>query len=172
VAACKYLNAAYQIFGNWTMAAASYNMGKSGLSNQVKRQRCNDYYDLLLSEETMRYVYRMTAVKMILNDPQRYGFYVADSEKYQEIPYTEVVVKTAVTNWNDFAFTHQTNYKMLKYLNPWLRDNKLTNAARKTYVVKIPAAGFRDVEQHRIDEQEAEKIEEANKESKLNDVTQ
>jgi len=172
VAACKYLNAAYQIFGNWTMAAASYNMGKSGLSSQVKRQQCNDYYDLLLSEETMRYVYRMAAVKIILNDPQKYGFYVPENEKYQEIPYTEMEVKSAITNWNEFAFKHQTNYKLLKYLNPWLRDNKLTNTARKTYIVKIPAPGFRDVEQHRIDELEAEKIEEANKQSKLSDVTQ
>ena len=170
-AACRYLNEAYRIFGNWTMAAASYNMGKGGLSNQVKRQQCNYYYDLLLNDETMRYVYRIAAVKLIMNDPQKYGFYVLESEKYQAIPYAEAEVKTAVTNWTDFAFKHQTNYKMLKYLNPWLRDNKLTNSARKTYVVKIPAEGFRGDVQHRIDEKEAGKIEEAGENSKLNDVT-
>jgi len=138
-AACRYLNDAYGIFGNWTMAAASYNMGKSGLSNQVKRQQCNYYYDLLLNDETMRYIYRIAAVKLILNDPQKYGFYVPEEERYRTIPYTEVEVKTAVTDWADFAFERQTNYKMLKYLNPWLRDNKLTNSARKTYIVKLCA---------------------------------
>jgi hypothetical protein len=169
-AACKYLNEAHRIFGNWTMAAASYNMGKSGLSKQVKRQQCNYYYDLLLNDETMRYVYRIAAVKIIMNDPQKYGFKVPDHEKYQVIPYTEVAVKTAVADWSDFAFKYQTNYKMLKYLNPWLRDNKLTNNARKTYYIKIPAEGFRGDAQHRIDETEAEKIEEASEKSVLNDV--
>ena len=72
-------------------------------------------------------------------------------------------MKSAVADWADFAFKYQTNYKMLKYLNPWLRDTKLTNAARKTYIVKIPAEGFRGDTQHRIDEEEAEKIEEAGK---------
>jgi hypothetical protein len=171
-AACKYLNEAHRIFGNWTMAAASYNMGKGGLSKQVKRQQCDYYYDLLLNEETMRYVYRIAAVKLILNDPQKYGFRVSEKEKYQVIPYTEVDVKTAIADWADFAFKRRTNYKMLKYLNPWLRDHKLTNAARKTYVVKIPAEGFRGDAQHRIDEKEAEKIEEAVEKSKPDDITQ
>jgi hypothetical protein len=170
VAACKYLNDAYQTFNNWTMAAASYNMGKGGLSGQVKRQQCNYYYDLLLNDETMRYVYRIAAVKLIMNDPQKYGFHVPDEEKYRIIPYTEVEIKTAVADLTDFAFKHQTNYKMLKYFNPWLRDNKLTNTARKTYIIKIPAEGFRGDGQHRIDEKEAEKIEEASGKSKLNEV--
>jgi len=170
-AACSYLNEAYKIFGSWTMAAASYNMGKGGLSRQVKRQQCDNYYDLLLSEETMRYLYRIVAVKLILNDPQKYGFHVSENEKYQEIPYTEVEVKTAVPSWTDFAFKHQTNYKMLKHLNPWLRDDKLTNAARKTYIVKIPTEGFRNT-QHRIDEKKAEKIEDASEKSTLDDITQ
>jgi len=163
IAACRYLNDAYRIFGNWTMTAASYNMGKAGLSAQVKRQQCNYYYDLLLNEETQRYIYRIAAVKLILNDPQQYGFRVPEDERYRPIPYTEVEVKTAVTDWADFAFKHQTNYKMLKYLNPWLRDNKLTNAARKTYIVKIPAEGFRGDTRHHLDAKEAEKIEEAGK---------
>jgi len=169
-AACKYLKEAYRIFGSWTMAAASYNMGKGGLSKQVSRQKCDYYYDLLLNDETMRYVYRIAAVKLITGDPQKYGFHVLENEKYRAIPYTEVEVKTAVSDWTDFAFKHQTNYKMLKYLNPWLRDNKLTNAARKTYIVKVPAEGFRGDLRHRINEKEAEKIEEESKNSKMSDV--
>jgi len=164
VAACKYLNDAYKIFGNWTMAAASYNMGKGGLSSKVKHQQCNYYYDLLLNEETTRYIYRIAAVKIIMSDPQKYGFFIPDNERYQPVPYIEVEVKTAVTDWVEFAFKHKTNYKMLKYLNPWIRDDKLTNITKKTYLVKIPAEGFRGDTQHRINEKEAEKIEKAGKE--------
>jgi len=169
-AACRYLNDAYRIFGSWTMAAASYNMGKVGLSNQVKRQQCNYYYDLLLSDQTMRYIYRIAAMKLILNDPQKYGFYVPEEERYRAIPFAEIEVKTAVADWADFAFKHHSNYKMLKYLNPWLRDIKLTNTARKTYIVKLPATGFRGDAQHRIDVKEAKKIEEESKNSQSADV--
>ena len=142
-AACRYLNDSYKIFNSWALVAASYNMGRGGLTAQMKRQQCSNYYDLLLNEETMRYVYRITAVKLILSEPQKYGFYVPENERYRPIPYTEVEVKTAIHDLADFAFTHKTNYKMLKYLNPWLRDNKLTNSARKTYIIKIPKEGFR-----------------------------
>lgn len=166
VAACKYLKDAYRIYGNWTMAAASYNMGKAGLNRQIKRQQCDYYYDLLLNDETMRYIYRISAVKLLLNDPAKYGFYVPENEKYQVIPCTEVEVKTTVSDWTVFAFNHQTNYKILKYLNPWLRDNKLTNPSRKSYMVKIPSKGFRGDTKHRIDEGQAEKIEEESAKNK------
>ena len=167
VAACKYLNEAYRIFGSWTMAAASYNMGKAGLTRQVKRQQCDYYYDLLLNEETMRYIYRITAVKLILTEPEKYGFHVPDNEKYPVILFTETEVKTSVADWTDFAFKHQTNYKILKYLNPWLRDSKLTNAAKKNYKIKIPSERFRGDSKHRIDEKEIEEIEQESKKSTL-----
>ena len=146
VAACQYLNEAYRLYRSWTMVAASYNMGRAGLSSQITRQKCNNYFDLLLNEETSRYVYRIAAVKLILTEPQRYGFFVPENEKYQPIPYTEVEITTGVSDFADFAFRHKTNYKLLKLLNPWLRENKLTNSSRKTYIVKIPAEGFRETQ--------------------------
>jgi hypothetical protein len=170
VAACKYLKKAYRVFGNWTMVAASYNMGVGGLSSQVKRQQCNNYYALLLNDETARYIYRIAAVKLILSDNRRYGFYVPDNERYKPVPYTEVTVNTAVPDLVDFAFKNQTNYKMLKYLNPWLRDSKLTNASKKTYIIKIPAEGFRGDLNHRINKKEAEDIEEAGENSNIEDI--
>ena len=138
VAACDYLNTAYKAFGDWTMAAASYNMGQRGLDNQTKRQKCNYYYDLHLNEETTRYIYRIVAVKTILNDAEQYGFFVTEEEKYRPVPYIEVTVKDTIESWADFSLEHQTNYKMLKVLNPWLRDTKLTNKHKKSYVVKVP----------------------------------
>jgi soluble lytic murein transglycosylase-like protein len=138
VAACKYLKNAYEQFGNWTMAAASYNMGREGLNKQVKNQQCDNYYELLLNEETMRYIYRIAAVKLILSNPEKYGFYMPENERYKPIPYTETEVVKSVENWTIFAKEHGTNYKYLKMLNPWLRDTKLSNLAKKKYLIKIP----------------------------------
>jgi len=164
------LNDAYRVFNNWTMSAASYNMGRGGLTAQVKRQQCNNFYDLFLNEETTRYIYRIAAVKLILSDPEKYGFSVPDNEKYRPVPYTEVVVNTAIPDLVEFAFEHKTNYKMIKYLNPWLRDNKLTNAAQKTYTIRIPAEGFRGNTSHRINSTETQKIEKANESNTLEDI--
>ncbi len=166
-AACAYLKKAYNIFGNWTMAAASYNMGMRGLGNQIKRQKCDYYYDMLLSEETMRYIFRIVAVKTILNNPEKYGYSVSKEEKYLPIPYTEVSVKGAVESWADFAFEHGTNYKMLKLLNPWLRDAKLANPKQKTYIIKIPEQGFRGDTSHRIQNMKADAIEESSRDEKI-----
>jgi hypothetical protein len=76
-----------------------------------------------------------------MSDPERYGFYVPENERYSPIPYTETEVKTAVSDWTGFALERKTTYKMLKMLNPWLRDTKLTNATRKTYLIKLPVNG-------------------------------
>ncbi|MFW6370560.1 MAG: lytic transglycosylase domain-containing protein [Bacteroidota bacterium] len=142
-AACRYLRDSYKLYGNWTMVAASYNMGRNGLRNQVERQKESNYYDLLLNDETSRYVFRILAIKSILNDSEKYGFYVKNKDLYQHIPYYEVEIDSAVLDFADFAKLHNTNYKMLKYLNPWLRDRYLTNRHKNTYVIKIPYLGAR-----------------------------
>jgi hypothetical protein len=137
-AACSYLNKAYRQFGKWTLAAASYNMGSDGLARQIKTQMTDDYYRLLLNEETMRYLYRIIAVKQIMSAPETYGFCVPENERYAPIPYTETAIHTSIPSWAAFAQEHQTTYKMLKLLNPWLRDTGLVNAAQKTYLIKLP----------------------------------
>lgn len=142
-AACEYFKDAHDLFGSWTMAAASYNMGRRGLIRQVNRQKENNYYDLLLNSETARYVYRILAIKLILENPNKYGFHVRDEDLYHPVPVYEVKVDTAVTNFADFAKKHAINYKILKYFNPWLRDSFLSNISRKEYSIKIPKEGYR-----------------------------
>lgn len=145
-AACKYLKNSYNVYKSWTMAAASYNMGRSGLDKQIQRQYTNNYYDILLNEETSRYIFRIIALKMIISDPRKYGFEMASEDYYQPIPNTEVKVNYPIKDLALFAFEKGTNYKMLKLLNPWLRDNLLTNKSSKTYYIKIPSPGFRKFE--------------------------
>ncbi|MEN8204066.1 MAG: lytic transglycosylase domain-containing protein [Bacteroidota bacterium] len=141
--ACRYLIDSFKKYGNWTMTAASYNMGRRGIDRQVGRQKKENYYDLLLNEETARYVYRVVAFKMIFEDPVAYGFNLSEMDLYPELPVYTVEVDSAVADFADFAAEHETNYKVLKYLNPWLRDNKMTNSGRRKYEIVLPEKGYR-----------------------------
>lgn len=142
-AACKFFRESYDEFGTWTMAAASYNVGRSGLKSQVERQKEDNYYNLLLNIETGRYMYRVLAIKTILENPDKYGFYVKKKDLYYPIDHFEVEVDSSVQDFASFAKSFNTNYKILKYLNPWLRDKYLTNPGKKTYQIKIPKNGSR-----------------------------
>ena len=136
-AACKYLKWAKNKFGSWTEAAASYNMGVAGLNRQMNRQHEDDYYDLLLNNETSRYVFRILALKEVLRSPSNYGFIISPVDQYQPYQYNEVLVDSSVDDWAVFAKKYGTNYKTLKKLNPWLRDTNLT-VKYNTYLVKVP----------------------------------
>ncbi len=142
-AACQYLKDSYKKYGSWTLVAASYNAGRSFIDRQLERQQVGSYYDLLMGEETSRYVFRILALKLIMENPEEYGFYVAEKDMYPRWKVKTVLVKGPVSNFADFAQEHGTNYKMLKMLNPWLRETFLTNSKGKTYAVKVPAKGFR-----------------------------
>ena len=143
-AACRFLKKSYETYGSWTMAAASYNMGRAGLNRQVTRQGTDYYYDLLLNEETGRYVYRLLALKLIMSDPEQYGFYYEEEELYPAIPTYQVTIDGPVEDFAEFAIRYSINYKVLKLFNPWLRENKLSNGSGKTYYISIPKKGFRE----------------------------
>lgn len=143
-AACKYLRASYEKYKSWTMAAASYNAGRRGIDRQINRQTDKDYYDLLFSEETSRYLYRILAYKLILSNPSEYGFYLGEDDLYYPVPYFEVTVDGPVTDFADFAKRYHITYKTLKWMNPWLREVSLGNHASKSYFIQIPRKGFFD----------------------------
>jgi hypothetical protein len=138
-AACKYLKSAKELFGSWTLAAASYNIGQARLKKIVQEQKVNSYYDLHLNEETSRYIFRIVALKELFANPKKYGFYFTENDLYPPLQYTTVQVDTSIDNLVDFALQHNTNYKMLKLLNPWLRQPRLENKMRKVYEIKIPS---------------------------------
>ena len=144
--ACDFFRKSYEKYGNWTMAAASYNGGRSRMDEQRDIQKQNNYYDLLLAEETARYIFRAVAYKLVIRDPKAYGFDISEEDLYPELKYYEVKVDTAVTDFSQFADHFGTNYKLLKFLNPWLRKPYLTPKANKTYLIKIPAEGMRNIE--------------------------
>ncbi|MFH0894575.1 MAG: lytic transglycosylase domain-containing protein [Bacteroidota bacterium] len=140
-AACKYFKDAYAKFGNWTMVAASYNMGMGGLKEQSTRQQTNNYYDLHLNQETGRYVYRILANKILFQSPSSYGFYFRFKDLYPVIPTRKLTVDTAINDLVAFSINAKSNYKMLKLFNPWLRKTKLSNKLRKKYTIEFPVEG-------------------------------
>ena len=138
VVACEYLQDAYLRFGNWTMAAASYNMGKSGVTRKIKEQESNNYYNLYLNSETARYVFRIIAVKEIMQNPKKYGFMFRKKDLYSMPNLQAIEVDSTIANLSDFAKLYNVNYKLLKQFNPWLRTRKLPDKSRRRYILKIP----------------------------------
>lgn len=144
--ACDFFLKSYAKYGNWTLAAASYNGGRNGLDEQIDIQHQNNYYDLLLNEETARYIFRAVAYKLLITDPQNYGFNISKRDLYPELKYYEVKVDSAISDFSVFARKFGTNYKILKTLNPWLRKPYLTPKSKKDYMIKIPLEGMRNIE--------------------------
>ena len=141
-AACKYLVSAKEKFGSWTLAAASYNGGMNGISRKMEEQEVSDYYDLLLTEETSRYVFRILALKEIMSKSQKYGFSIPNEALYYSVPTKKIVIDSSITDLAKFAKTQGVNYKILKIHNPWLRDKKLTVTTGKKYEIEIPTSGY------------------------------
>jgi len=138
VAACKYLKAAYKKYGHWPTVAASYNAGQSRITNELSRQGVDNSFDLYLTQETSRYVFRIMAYKMIMENPKRYGYRFTKSQLWQPVAYTTVNVTGSVSSWIDWAKSHGCTYAQLREANPWIRATKLTNSSGKTYKVRVP----------------------------------
>ncbi|MGB0896823.1 MAG: lytic transglycosylase domain-containing protein [Flavobacteriaceae bacterium] len=139
--ACKYLKDAKEKLGSWTLAAAAYNGGMSGMSRRLSKQQVSGYYDLLLGTETSRYVPRIVAMKYILMQPHKFGFNFEKTDLYDAIPTRTIQLDTAITNIAQFSKDLGVNYKIMKIHNPWLREGHLNNKTRRTYEIKIPKEG-------------------------------
>ncbi|MCF8230150.1 MAG: lytic transglycosylase domain-containing protein [Bacteroidales bacterium] len=137
-AACAYFKDAYEDYGNWTLVAAAYNAGKRGINRQIDRQKEEDYYDLLLDDETERYIFRILALKTIFSNPEKYGFNISEADLYPPIPTYTVTIDDEVPSWADFAKENGITYRILKNFNPWLRQSYLKNRSGKEYEIKLP----------------------------------
>ncbi len=137
-AACKYLNKLKSKYGSWSSAAAAYNLGAKKYSQALDREKENNYFNLNLNQETMRYLYRIAALKEIISNPNDYGFYIDQNEKYSPLNnYFTVKITKTIPSLGDFAHKHGITYRRLKQYNPWLRSYKLT-VKNNIYFIKIP----------------------------------
>lgn len=140
--ACDYFIKAKQRFGSWTLAAASYNRGMAGVSKQLDLQMVDNYYDLFIAEETSRYVFRILALKEIMQNAEKYGFVLPENTLYQPIKTKKIAVDYNIDNLYQFAKDQGINYKILKLHNPWLRNTELKVTEGKTYYIEIPTEGY------------------------------
>ena len=140
--AAQYLKKAKDKFGSWTLAAASYNRGMSGIQRNLNAQEVESYFDLLLGKETSRYVFRILAVKEIIENPSKYGYVFDNTDLYYSVPVRYHGLDTAISNLTSFAQKMGINYKILKIHNPWLLQNHLNNKSRKYYEIAIPEKGY------------------------------
>lgn len=142
-AACKYIKSAYELYGSWSLAAASYNAGRAGVSRRMGIQDVSNYWDLFLPEETMRYVPRILSFKILMADPAKYGFKLGEEDLLLPFKNFKIVaIDDANIVWSKFAAENGATYRQLRILNPWIRDYDQNNPSRKSYQVMVPTAGF------------------------------
>lgn len=138
-AACEYLKESYEIFGDWLTVAASYNTGRANITKRQERQKQQKAIDLVLPDETSRYMFRLMAVKTIFENPAKYGFILRSNDLYPVIPAVqEVIVKGNINSWADFAKSHGITFRELREANHWIRWTELTNKNKRSYKVQIP----------------------------------
>ena len=136
-AALKYLKTLKEMFGSWTLAMAAYNCGEQRVRDAMKEQRQTDFYSLRLPEETERYIYKIAAVKMIMENPGAYGYQVPEEKKYKPLQCDTVRVEIRKNiHITDFAEAIGTSLKVIRNLNPQIMDNFLPYG---TYDLNTPA---------------------------------
>jgi membrane-bound lytic murein transglycosylase D len=136
--ACIYLLDAYEKYGNWTLAAASYNAGMNKMTKEIERQSQDSYFDMNFNRETGRYIYRILALKQILTHPKSYGFHLKEEDLYPKFDTYEISIDSTIADLGIFAKKHGLNYKELKIYNPWMRQAYLPDESRKVYSIKLP----------------------------------
>ena len=136
-AALRYLSRLKDMFGTWTLAMAAYNCGEARLEREIKEQKVHDYYRLNLPYETERYVFRIAAIKVILEDPERYGYRIDEDRIYRPIKHDRVPVRIRTPiHLADLAQGVGTDLKELKDLNPQIIGYHLPKGR---YTIKTPA---------------------------------
>jgi membrane-bound lytic murein transglycosylase D len=150
-AACKFFKEAHKRFNNWTLSAAAYNLGMGGIERAVRNQKVNNYYDLLLNQETGEFVYRLMAYKTLLANPIHYGIKRKKITYYSRIPVTTITVDSSITDLAYLAKYLKCNKTQIKLLNPWLVKGTLTNPDRQVYKLKIPQNLKKDYSMYYVD---------------------
>ena len=139
-AASRYLKWAHKNLGSWSLVATSYNKGLSGTKKVMNAQKTDNFWDMYLNPETARYMYRLISFKLILENPEAYGYFIKPEDQYKPYQFKTVNV-TKETNLIAFAKEHNTTYKELRMLNPWLNntsDYRLRVPGSMTFEIRIP----------------------------------
>ena len=144
-AALKYLSDLYSLFGSWTLAAAAYNMGEDGLKSEILVQQVDNYYKLDLYQETQRYVFRILAAKIIMSNPSRFGYVLSKEDLYLPRQFDKVeITASQPVPLHIIAQAANTYFKVIKELNPHIKNYHLPAGTYELGIPKGAAAGFRE----------------------------
>jgi membrane-bound lytic murein transglycosylase D len=159
-AALDYFEELKGRLGSWTLAAAAYNMGEEGLEAEMLEQAEADFYALYLPLETQRFIFRILAAKLILSDPQRFGFHLSESDYYAPIESVGIQIDAfEEVPLSLLAKAAGTDFKTIKDLNPEIRGHYLAVGSRKVEIPPAGEKGFRQryqllLDTHRKDRQQ------------------
>ena len=142
LAACAYLKKSHAEFKNWILAAASYNRGMGGVRSDMKSQYTNNYFDTEMNNETGRYVFRIMAMKLILENPKAYGFNIKPFDLYPIRNTKTITINTPISDLAWWAKNNNVNLKIIRKLNPWLLTNSLT-IKPINYVITLPKPPYK-----------------------------
>ncbi len=143
-AAMAYFEALHNMFGSWTLSAAAYNMGEQGLQAEILIQKTDDYYQLYLPLETQRYIFRILAIKLILENPRAYGFAITPDDLYPPLAADRVSISPAEQiPLQIVAQAANTSFKAIKDMNPHIRGHYLVAGTHTLQIPKGKARGFK-----------------------------
>ena len=142
-AAIAHLKTLYELMGSWTLSAAAYNMGEEGLEAEIMVQRTRDYYRLYLPLETQRFIFRILSAKLILSEPDRFGFYLTDADYYPPLEFDRISIDCfQEVPLSLIANASKTDFKTIKDLNPEIRGHYLTEGTHSILIPKGASNGF------------------------------
>lgn len=126
-AAVRYLRDLHKRFGTWPLALAAYNGGPNRVYKSIQKQNAKDFYDLTLPEETERYYFKIIATKIILSNPEKYGFKMSDEDYYFPHPTQKIefTIHESKKYLDEIAEICDLNLATFKALNPSIRANYL-----------------------------------------------
>jgi len=142
-AVVRYFKELHREFGSWTLAAAAFNMGEEGLLAEILEQGTRDYYQLYLPLETQRFIFRLVSIKLIFENPEKYGFKLHEKDYYPRLPFDQVKITCfQETPIRIVAKAAGTHFKVIKDLNPEIRGHYLAAGSHTLSVPKGSAAAF------------------------------
>jgi hypothetical protein len=144
-AAVTYLKTLYERFGSWSLSLAAYNMGEEGLEAEILEQGITNYYQLYLPIETQRFVFRILAIKRIVEAPHNHGFALSPDDYYAPETFSTVRIN-AFTDLplRLIANAAKTDFRTIKDFNPEIRGHYLAAGTRSVNITGDGEAGFQD----------------------------
>jgi membrane-bound lytic murein transglycosylase D len=138
LAACRFFLQSYKELKSWTLSAAAYNMGLPALQKRMQKQNASSYYDMLLNRETAGYMYRILALKTVVENPEKYGYKLSRKNYYPRLNVLALKIDSSVSDLSQLAQRYRTTVETIRIMNPWIKGNALTNVEKHVYWLHIP----------------------------------